>query len=64
MCIILVSYNKMINTYNIDKDIIQNSFIKKELDILIHDTYNKHEKTGYHHIFCDVNIKIGKICLI
>ena len=60
ICLILGLYIKMLNIWNIDKDIIEKAFINNELDKLIHDTYNKHGKTGYYNMFCDENIKIGK----
>ena len=62
--VILGLYIKMLNSWNIDKDIIENAFNNNELDKLIHDTYNKHGKTGYYEKFCNNNIKIGKTCLI
>ena len=62
--IILGLYIKMLNIWNIDKDIIENAFNNNELDKLIHETYNKHGKTGYYQKFCNNNIKIGKTCLI
>ena len=58
--VILGLYIKMLNIWNIDKDIIENAFNNNELDKLIHETYNKHGKTGYYLMFCDENIKIGK----
>ena len=60
ICIILGLYIKMLNIWNIDKNIIEKAFIDNQLDQLIHDTYNKHGKTGYYLMFCDKNIKIGK----
>ena len=62
--VILGLYIKMLNIWNIDKDIIENAFNNNELDKLIHETYNKHGKTGYYQKFCNNNIKIGKTCLI
>ena len=62
--VILGLYIKMLNSWNIDKDIIENAFNNNELDKLIHETYNKHGKTGYYQKFCNNNIKIGKTCLI
>ena len=50
----------MLNNWNIDKNIIEKTVIDNQLDQLIHDTYNKHGKTGYYLMFCDENIKIGK----
>ena len=64
MCIILGLYIKMLNIWKINKDIIEKAFKNNELDKLIHDTYNKHGKTGYYQFFCNKNIKIGKTCLI
>jgi hypothetical protein len=63
-CIILGLYIKMLNIWNIKKDIIEKAFKNNELDKLIHETYNKHGKTGYYQNFCNNNIKIGKTCLI
>ena len=60
ICLILGLYIKILNIWNIDKNIIEKAFINNELDKLIHDTYNKHGKTGYYTMFCDKNIKIGK----
>ena len=60
ICLILGLYIKMLNNWNIDKNIIEKAFIDNQLDQLIHDTYNKHGKTGYYCMFCDENIKIGK----
>ena len=60
ICLILGLYIKMLNLWNIDKNIIEKAFIDNQLDQLIHDTYNKHGKTGYYLMFCDENIKIGK----
>ena len=60
ICIILGLYIKMLKCWNIDKTIIENAFINNQLDKLIHETYNKHGKTGYYKMFCDKNIKIGK----
>ena len=54
----------MLNIWNINKDIIEKAFKNNELDKLIHETYNKHGKTGYYQKFCNNNIKIGKTCLI
>jgi hypothetical protein len=34
----------MLNSWNIDKAIIENAFIDNQLDKLIHETYNKHGK--------------------
>ena len=62
--VILGLYIKMLNIWNINKDIIKNSFKNIELDKLIHETYNKHGKTGYYEKICDKNIKIGKTYLI
>ena len=62
--VILGLYIKMLNSWNIDKDIIEKAFKNNELDKLIHETYNKHGKTGYYQKFCNNNIKIGKTCLI
>ena len=62
--IILGLYIKMLNCWNIHKDIIEKAFKNNELDKLIHDTYNKHGKTGYYQKNCNNNIKIGKTCLI
>ena len=62
--IILGLYIKMLNIWNINKDIIEKAFKNNELDKLIHDTYNKHGKTKYYQMFCDKNIKIGKTYLI
>ena len=62
--VILGLYIKMLNCWNIHKDIIKNAFNNNELDKLIHDTYNKHGKTGYYQKFCNKNIKIGRTCLI
>ena len=59
MCIILGLYIKMLNIWNINKDIIEKAFKNNELDKLIHETYNKHGKTGYYQMFCDKNMKIG-----
>jgi hypothetical protein len=64
ICIILGLYIKMLNIWNIKKDIIEKAFKNNELDKLIHETYNKHGKTGYYEMFCNNNIKIGKTCLI
>ena len=64
ICIILGLYIKMLNIWNIKKDIIEKAFKNNELDKLIHETYNKHGKTGYYQKFCNNNIKIGKTCLI
>ena len=60
ICLILGLYIKMLNIWNIDKNIIEKAFIDNQLDQLIHDTYNKYGKTGYYLMFCDENIKIGK----
>ena len=62
--VILGLYIKMLNCWNIHKDIIEKAFKNNELDKLIHETYNKHGKTGYYQKFCNNNIKIGKTCLI
>ena len=62
--VILGLYIKMLNIWNINKDIIEKAFKNNELDKLIHETYNKHGKTGYYQKFCNNNIKIGKTCLI
>ena len=64
ICLILGLYIKMLNIWNIDKNIIEKAFINNELDQFIHDTYKKHGKTGYYQNFCNNNIKIGKTCLI
>ena len=64
ICIILGLYIKMLNIWNINKDIIEKAFTNNELDKLIHETYNKHGKTGYYQKFCNNNTKIGKTCLI
>jgi hypothetical protein len=58
--LILGLYIKMLNIWNINKDIIIKAFINNELDNLTHDTCKKHGKTGYYQMFCDKNIKIGK----
>jgi hypothetical protein len=53
----------MINTYNIDKDIIEKAFINNEvneLDKLIHDTYNKYGKTGHDQNFERKILKLVK----
>ena len=44
--VILGLYIKMLNIWNINKDIIEKAFKNNELDKLIHETYNKHGKTG------------------
>ncbi len=62
--IILGLYIKMLNCWNINKKVIEKAFKNNELDRLIHDTYNKHGKTGYYQMFCDKNINIGRTCLI
>ena len=64
ICIILGLYIKMLNCWNINKDIIEKAFEHNELDKLIHDTYNKQGKTGYYQKICNKNIKIGKTYLI
>jgi hypothetical protein len=60
ICIILGLYIKMLNIWNIKKDIIEKAFKNNELDKLIHETYNKHGKTGYYQLFCNKNIKIDQ----
>jgi hypothetical protein len=62
--IILGLYIKMLNCWNINKDVIEKAFKNNELDRLIHDTYNKRGKTGYYQMFCDKNINIGRTCLM
>ena len=42
ICFILGPHIKMLNNWNIDKNIIEKAFIDNQLDKLIHDTYNKH----------------------
>ena len=59
ICVILGLYIKMLNSWNIDKGIIEKAFIDNQLDKLIHETYNKHGKTGYYEMFCNKNMKIG-----
>ncbi len=54
----------MLNSWNINKEVIEQAFKNNELDQLIHDTYKKHGETGYYQKFCSKNIKIGKTCLI
>ncbi len=49
----------MLNSWNLDKAIIGKAFINNELDKSIHETYNKHEKTGYYQMFCNKNMRIG-----
>ena len=44
---------------DIDKGIIEKAFIDNQLDKFIHETYNKHGKTGYYQMFCNKNMKIG-----
>ena len=58
--IILGLYIKMLNNWNINKDIFEKAFKNNEIDQLIHDTYNKHGKTGYYQKFYNKNIKMGK----
>ena len=60
ICIILGLYIKMLNSRNINKDIIEKAFKNNELDQLIHETYNKLGKTGYYQKICNKNIKIVK----
>ena len=62
--IILGLYIKMLTIWNINKKVIEKAFKHNELDQLIHETYNKHGKTGYYQFFCNKNIKIGETCLI
>ena len=59
-CVILGLYQKMLNSWNIDKNIIEKAFICNQLDQLIHETYNKNGKTGYYQMFCNKNMKIGQ----
>ena len=60
ICVILGLYQKMLNSWNIDKSIIEKAFLDNQLDQLIHDTYNKHGKTGYYQLFCNKNMKIDQ----
>jgi hypothetical protein len=60
ICLILGLYIKMLNSWNINTDIIEKAFINNELDNLIHDTYKKQGKTGFNQMFCDKNTIIRK----
>ncbi len=53
----------MLNSWNIDKHVIERALIDNQLDQLIHDTFNKNGKTGYYKVFCDKYMKIDKTCL-
>ena len=64
MIIILGLYIKMLNSWNINKEVIEQAFKHNELDKLIHNTYKKHGETGYYQMFCDKNINIGRTCLM
>ena len=63
ICVILGLYQKMLNSWNIDKSIIEKAFIDHQLDQLIHDTYYKHGQTGYYQLFCNKNLKIDQTYL-
>ena len=59
MCYIRI-ISKNVECWNIDKSIIEKAFLDNQLDQLIHDTYNKHGKTGYYQLFCNKNMKIDQ----
>ena len=59
LCIIFGLYIKMIMSWNIHKDVIEDAFKNNKLDELIHHTYAKHGKTGFYKMFCDKKMKIG-----
>ncbi len=53
----------MLNSWIIDKSMIEKAFFDNQLEQFIHDTHNKHGKTGYYQLFCNTNMKIDQTYL-